>query len=238
MVIDDHDHIGPPLLSIFRNGRKIARVRLPQTTEFRCFKCLTVFDIRVACAFQVIGLDEPLYGTLADASIDKAILNQETVDHHSGDAWILLPYPVDLLNRCVIQDTSGAFIGPFLWRQAIDALRTIEGGPLFQGGRLILPGNAVGTEDRLFRNSPVISSGTGIGVHVLDNRSDQSKPEVSLLKGRDCRFSFCHDSRTSFFLWVILNQEGGNVHFGIMYQGPVKNWCLIPPWQLKRWIHP
>ena len=217
MVIDDHDHIGPPLLSIFRNGRKIARVRLPQTTEFRGLKCLAVFDIRVARAFQVIGLDEPLYGTLAYASIDKAILNQETVDHHSGDAWILLPYPVDLLNRCVIQDTSGAFIGPFLWRQVIDALRTIEGGPLFQGGQLILPGNAVGTEDRLFRNSPVISSGTGIGVHVLDNRSDQSKPEVSLLKRRDCRFAFCHDSRTSFFLWVILNQEGGNVHFGIMY---------------------
>lgn len=86
VVIDDHDHIGPPLLSILRNGRKIARVRLPQTTEFMGLKCLAVFDIRVACAFQVIGLDEPLYGTLADASIDKAILNQETVDHHSGDA--------------------------------------------------------------------------------------------------------------------------------------------------------
>ena len=51
VVIDDHDHIGPPLLSILRNGRKVARVRLPQATEFGRLKCLTVFDIRVTGAF-------------------------------------------------------------------------------------------------------------------------------------------------------------------------------------------
>ena len=121
------------------------------------------------------------------------------MDHYSGDAGILLPYPVDLLDRCVIQDTGGAFIGPLLRCQAINALCTIESGPLFQCGRLILSGDAIGTEDGLFSNPPVISSGTGVRVHVLDNRSDQTKPEVSLLKWRDRRFAFCHDSKTSFF---------------------------------------
>ena len=63
-------------MSIFRNGRKVARVRLPQATEFGHLKCLTIFDIRVTGAFQVIRFDEPLHGARADASIDKAILNQ------------------------------------------------------------------------------------------------------------------------------------------------------------------
>ena len=132
------------------------------------------------------------------------------MDHHSSDAWILLPYPVDLLDRCVIQDTGGAFVGPLLRRQAIDALCPIEGRPLLQGGRLILSGDAVGTEDRLFSNPPVISSGAGVRIHVLDNRSDQSKPEVSLLKWRDRRFAFCHDSKTSFSMGN--PRPGGRVH--------------------------
>lgn len=126
MVVNDHDGINAPYLSVFCDMREITCIGLLHASEGVLLKLLPVTDVRVPCRFQVIVPDKALDGADTDFRGDKSVLKQVVVDLCGIEARESLLHVVDLLNSGIGKDTCYPLIGTEVGHQRIIAAAFIQ----------------------------------------------------------------------------------------------------------------
>ena len=114
MVINDHDAVDPPALSVLCDVREITGIRLPHLSERILLKSLPVTHVRVSCGFEVMFLHKSLDGTDTDRCRDKGLFYEVPVDLRGIQAGKGFLDPEDLLDSRIRQYTGGAFVRTLL----------------------------------------------------------------------------------------------------------------------------
>ena len=87
VVINNHDTVDPPALSVFGDMRQVTGVSLPHLSKGILLECLPVPHVRVTCRFQVMFFDKALDGADADGGGNESIFHKVVVDLGGVKLW-------------------------------------------------------------------------------------------------------------------------------------------------------
>lgn len=132
MVLNDHDTVDAPSLTVFCNVRKITGICLPDLTEFVFFIGLAVTEIRVSGRFEIVASDETLYGIHTDSCREKGLTDQMVMDLCGIHARVFCLNVVDFSNGFLIQRAGNAFVRPDTGHQGIQPTEVVLEFPFFQ----------------------------------------------------------------------------------------------------------
>ena len=102
MIVNDHDAVDAPGLTVFCNVWKVTGISLPDLTEFVFFIGPAVTEVRVSGRFEVVVADETLYGIHADSCREKGLTDQMVMDLCGIHAWVFFLNAVDFGNGILI----------------------------------------------------------------------------------------------------------------------------------------
>ena len=119
MVVNDHDAVNAPGLTVFCDVWEITGISLPDFTEFVFFIGLAVTEVRVSGRFEVVVADEALYGIHTDSCREKGFLHEMLINLCGIHARMVIFHTINFSNGFVIQSPGNAFVRPDTGHQGI-----------------------------------------------------------------------------------------------------------------------
>ena len=178
MVINDHDAVNTPGLSIFCNVWEVARISLPDLAEFIFFEGFAVTHVRVTCRFQVVLFDKALDSTDTDGGRDKGIGDQVLVNLGGIEPGKLFFEAVDLFDGSIREYPGKTFIRACMGHQCLQSAALVHGDPFFDGLIVILHNGTIRKREWRSSHAFVESSPGSIRIKILDDRCDDAEAEL------------------------------------------------------------
>ena len=113
--------------------RKVARISLPDLTEFILFEGLTVTHVRVTCRFQVVPFDKTLDSTDTNSGRDKGISDQVLVNLGGIEPGELFFQAVDLFDGSIRERPCEAFVRAGMRHKSFKAAPLVHRDPFLNG---------------------------------------------------------------------------------------------------------
>ena len=191
MIVNDHDAVNAPGLTVFCDVWEITGISLPDFTEFVFFIGLAVTEVRVSGRFEVVVADETLYGIHADSCREKGFLHEMLINLCGIHAWMVIFHTINFSNGFIIQSPGNAFVRPDTGHQGIQPAEVVLGFPLFQCFVAIADRGTIRKGQWRGSDPLVVGRSRGIRIKPLDDRSYESEAEL-------CHFSVMFESFSIF----------------------------------------
>lgn len=140
-------------------------------------------------------LHKTLDGADTDRSWDKGLLDEMPVDLGGIEPWEGLLEPVDLFDGGIWKCPCSPLVRTFPWHKGIDAAALVEGYPFADGFWAVVEYRTVRQGKGTRGNALVIGIPGRIRIKAMDDRGDESEPEL------------CHGSCVRKVFDVVLHEN-------------------------------